>query len=74
MNQPANRKQMIAFTDLPEHKRIGNERSIKVQPLQDLVKGIFELDRCWMRGETSNQWLFASRGLTIQMHQLTAFK
>ena len=74
MNKSANRKQMIAFMDLPEHKQIYKERSIKVEPLQGLVKDIFELDRCWMRGEKSNQWLFAAMGLTIQMHQLTAFK
>jgi hypothetical protein len=74
MNKSAYRKQMITFMNLPEHKRIYKERSIKVEPLQGLVKDIFELDRCWMRGEKSNQWLFAAMGITIQMHQLTAFK
>jgi hypothetical protein len=27
-----------------------------------------------MRGDENNRWLFATMGLTIQMHQLDAFK
>jgi hypothetical protein len=42
--------------------------------MQGLVKDIFELDQCWMRGNQSNRWLFAAMGLTIQMHQLNAYK
>ncbi|MCP3892915.1 MAG: hypothetical protein GY702_29165 [Desulfobulbaceae bacterium] len=42
--------------------------------MQGLVKDIFELEHCWMRGNASNRWLFAAMGLTIQMHQLDAFK
>jgi hypothetical protein len=44
------------------------------EPMQGLVKDIFELNRCWMRGNDNNRWLFAAMGLTIQMHQLEAFK
>ena len=50
------------------------ERSYKVEPMQGLVKDIFELDRCWMRGNSNNRWIFAAMGLTVQMHQLQAFK
>jgi hypothetical protein len=39
-----------------------------------IVKDIFDLERCWMRGEQNNRWLFAAMGLTIQMYQLDAFK
>jgi len=42
--------------------------------MQGLIKDIFDLDRCWMRGNKSNRWLFAAMGITVQMHQLTAFK
>jgi hypothetical protein len=42
--------------------------------MQGLVKDIFELDRCWMRGNSNNRWIFAAMGLTVQMHQLQAFK
>ena len=48
--------------------------SYKVEPMQGIVKDIFDLDRCWMRGDDNNRWLFAAMGLTIQMHQLDAFK
>jgi hypothetical protein len=42
--------------------------------MQGIVKDIFDLDRCWMRGDENNRWLFAAMGLAIQMHQLQAFK
>jgi hypothetical protein len=42
--------------------------------MQGMVKDIFELNRCWMSGCENNRWLFAAMGLTIQMHQLEAFK
>lgn len=74
MDKTPNRKKMIAFMNEPEHKKIYRERSYKVEPMQGLVKDIFELDSCWMRGDENNRWLFAAMGLTIQMHQLQAFK
>jgi len=54
--------------------QIYKERSYRVEPMHGLVKNIFELDHCWMRGNDNNRWLFAAMGLTIQMHQLDAFK
>jgi hypothetical protein len=74
MDKTAPRKKMIAFMSKPKHKKIYRERAYKVEPMQGLVKDIFELDRCWMRGDENNRWLFAAMGLTIQMHQLQAFK
>ena len=74
MDKTTPRKKMIAFMSKPEHKKIYRERAYKVEPMQGLVKDIFELDRCWMRGDDNNRWLFAAMGLTIQMHQLEAFK
>jgi hypothetical protein len=74
MDKTAHCKKMIQFMKKPKHKKIYQERSYKVEPMQGLVKDIFELDRCWMRGDDNNRWLFAAMGLTIQMHQLQAFK
>jgi hypothetical protein len=68
------RKKMIAFMGIAKHKKIYRERSYKVEPMQGLVKDIFELDRCWMRGNENNRWLFAAMGLAVQMHQLQAYK
>jgi hypothetical protein len=74
MDKTPVRKKMIAFMKKPKHRKIYRERSYKVEPMQGLVKDIFELDRCWMRGDENNRWLFAAMGLAVQMHQLQAFK
>ena len=73
MDKSTHRKQMIKFMQKPKHKKIYRERAVKVEPMQGLVKDIFDLNRCWMRGNENNRWLFAAMGLTIQMHQLEAF-
>ena len=69
-----NRQRMCKVMKQPKHRQIYKERSYRVEPMQGLVKDIFELDRCWMRGSQNNRWLFAAMGLTIQMHQLDAYK
>ena len=74
MDRMPHRKKMIEFMSKPKHKKIYRERAYNVEPMQGLVKDIFELDPCWMRGDENNRWLFAALGLTIQMHQLEAFK
>ena len=74
MHKSPHRKKMIKFMQKPKHKKIYRERAFKVEPMQGLVKDIFEIDRCWMRGNENNRWLFAAMGLTIQMHQLEAYK
>jgi hypothetical protein len=65
---------MIKIMKRPKHKQIYKERSYRVEPMQGLVKEIFDLDRCWMRGNENNRWLFAAMGLTVQMHQLRALR
>jgi hypothetical protein len=74
MDKTRHRREMIKFMEKPKHKKIYRERSFKVEPMQGVVKDIFDLNRCWMRGNANNRWLFAAMGLTIQMHQLEAFK
>ena len=74
VNKTENRIKMHRLMRTPKLKQIYKERSYRVEPMQGLVKDIFDLDRCWMRGNSSNRWLFAAMGVTVQMHQLTAFK
>jgi len=73
-NKSEHRKDMHRLMQTPKLKQIYKERSYRVEPMQGLVKDIFDLDRCWMRGNNSNRWVFAAMGLTIQMHQLSAYK
>ena len=68
------RRQMIRTMKRKENKQYYKERSITVEPMQGLAKDIFDLDRCWMRGNKNNRWLFAAMGLTVQMHQLQAYR
>ena len=64
---------MIKTMDRAEFKQIYKERAYRVEPKQGIVKEIFELDRCWMKGAENYRWLFAAMGLTIQMHQFKAY-
>ena len=73
MNKSKNRQTMVRTMNKPRFKQIYKERAYRVEPMQGLVKEIFDLDRCWMRGAENNRWLFAAMGLTIQMHQLKAY-
>ena len=73
-NKSLERIRMHRLMRTDKLKQIYKERSYRVEPMQGLVKDIFELDRCWMRGSRNNRWLFAAMGLTVQMHQLSAYK
>lgn len=73
-NKTEGRRQMIAAMNSKKCRRIYKERGQTVEPMQGLVKEIFDLDRCWMRGNATNRWLFAAMGLAVQMHQLRAYK
>jgi len=42
--------------------------------MQGIVKNIFTLNHCWMRGDENDRWLLVKMGLAIQMHQLQAHK
>jgi hypothetical protein len=74
INKSEKRRQMIADMRKPLHKKIYKERGYRVEPMQGIVKDIFGLNRCWMRGNDNNRWLFAAMGLTVQMHQLIAYQ
>jgi hypothetical protein len=57
-----------------QNKQVDNQRSYTVEPLQGLLKDIFELERCWRRGNGNNRWLFAARGVAVQRHQYRAWQ
>jgi len=54
------RKKMHIIKKSSKHLQIYKERAYRVEPIQGLVKEIFELDSCWMRGNKNNLWLFAA--------------
>lgn len=74
MNKTPLRRAMINAIKTNRCRKYFKERSQTVEPMQGLVKEIFDLDRCWMRNNDSNRWLFAAMGLAVQMHQLQAYK
>lgn len=73
MDKSEARKQMIAEQMKIENRQTYKQRSITVEPMQGLVKDLFELDRCWMRGDESNRWLFAAMGIAVQIAQRLAY-
>lgn len=74
MDKSAQRQRMIAVLKEKKNKRVYKQRGYTVEPMQGLVKDIFELERCWMRGNENNRWLFAAMGVVVQMHQYRAWE
>lgn len=68
------RKQMFRIMNLPKYRKYFKERCKTVEPMQGIVKEVFDLDRCWMRGDENNRWIFAAMGLVVQMYQLQAYR
>lgn len=68
------RQQMIRVLNRPENRRLRQQRGQTVEPMQGVVKDIFALERCWMRGHRNNRWLFAAMGVAVQLHQARALK
>lgn len=71
MDKTQKRQEMIKVMNQPEHKAIYKERSYRVEPMQGLVKEIFDLARCWMRGDKSNRcylqpWVQRSKCISAQ--------
>jgi hypothetical protein len=63
------RQRMSKVLTQRKHKRLYQQRSSTVEPMQGLVKDIFDLETCWMRGHANNRWLFAAMGVVVQRHQ-----
>lgn len=68
------RKRMIKEMWTKRNRKEFRERSTTIEPMQGLVKEIFELERCWMRGDANNRWLFAAMGIAVQMAQWKAYQ
>lgn len=74
MDKSLERKKMIKEMLTLRNQKDYQERSTTVEPMQGLVADIFELERCWMRGNANNRWLFAAMGIAIQMAQWKAWE
>jgi hypothetical protein len=74
MNKSKKRLLMIADLQQTTYQKIYKERGYRIEPMQRIVKDIFELNRFWMRGNNNNVWLFAAMGITVQIHQRVAFQ
>ena len=74
MDTSASRKHMIKHMLTKKNQKDYKERSTTVEPMQGLMADIFELERCWMRGEANNRWLFAAMGIAVQMAQWAAWR
>ena len=74
MDKSQTRQRMIKDMLTKTNKKDYMERSTTVEPMQGLVDNIFELERCWMRNDENNRWLFAAMGIAVQMAQLQAYR
>jgi hypothetical protein len=73
-DQTPERQQMLKVLNRPINRRLRKQRGQTVEPMQGVVKDIFALERCWMRGSRNNRWLFAAMGGAVQLHQARALK
>jgi hypothetical protein len=71
-NRTAARQQMLQILDRPSHRKLRRQRGQTVEPMPGVVKDLFALERCWMRGQRNNRWLFAAMGVAVQVHQAKA--
>jgi hypothetical protein len=55
-----------------ENKNLSKQRSDTVEPLQGLLKGLVEWERCRRRGKAHTRWLCAARGVAGPMQQYRA--
>ena len=74
MDKSPKRQRMIRQMNGRYHRMIYRQRSRTVEPMQALVKHLFDLDACWMQGDRSNRWLFAARGVAVKIAQRLALR
>ena len=74
MDKSPSRKKMIKEMLTKRNIKDFKKRSTTVEPMQGLIDNIFDLERCWMRGDNSNRWLFGAMGIAMQMAQLKAYR
>ena len=68
------RQRMVKVLKQKRHQHLYQQRRYTVEPMQGLIKDLFALETCWMRGQAHNRWLFAAMGVLIQMHQYRAWQ
>jgi hypothetical protein len=68
------RQRRVKILKQGKNQRVYKQRSYTVEPMQGLIKDIFELERWWMRGTENNRWVFTAMGVTVQMHQYRAWQ
>lgn len=69
MDKSERRQMMIAEQLTEENREIYRKRATTVEPMQAVIKDIFGLEDCLMRGDRSNRWIFAAMGVAVQMAQ-----
>lgn len=69
MDKSERRQKMIKEQMREENREIYKKRSTTVEPMQGIIKEIFQIEDCWMRGNRSNRWIFAAIGIAVQMAQ-----
>jgi hypothetical protein len=74
MDQPPARQKMIREMQTPPHRKTYKQRATTVEPMQGLVKALFDGETCWMRGDASHRWRFAAMGVAVQMTQRRAYR
>ena len=70
----AARPQRLNVLHQPNNRRLRQQRGQTVEPMPGVVRDIFALERCWMRGPQHHRWLLAALGVTGQRHQARALK
>ncbi len=68
------RQRMIKVLKQKKNQLLYKQRGYTVEPMQGLMKEIFDLERCWMRGDENDRWIFAAMGVVAQMHQYRAWE
>lgn len=74
MDKSPIRKQMIKDMLTTKNRKDYLKRSTTVEPMQGLMRDMFELEKCWMRGDQNNRWLCAAMGVAVQIAQLHAYR
>jgi hypothetical protein len=65
---------MVQILKQRKNKRLYKQRRYTVEPMQGLIKDIYELERWWMRGKENNRWVFAAMGVAVPMPQYRAWQ
>ena len=71
-NHTAARQRMLHILNRPSNRKLRRQRGQTVEPMQGVVKDIVARERCGMRGQRHNRWLFAALGVAVQWHQAKA--